>query len=166
MPIRRAKVEEADILTEISFQSKGYWDYPPEYFDIWKDELTVTEKYIRENTVFVYEQDDELLGYYALVYNPRDRHMGTIFIDRGLWLEHLFVVPERIKTGIGTALIDHALQICQNKGIRNLKIFADPYSSGFYERRGAQKIREADSTIPGRTIPVYQIEKDKIPPLW
>ncbi len=46
----KLRAEEAEILTEISFQSKGYWDYPPEYFDIWKDELTITGDYIRNKT--------------------------------------------------------------------------------------------------------------------
>ncbi len=37
--LRRAKQEEAEILTKLSFESKGYWDYSKEYFDIWAKEL-------------------------------------------------------------------------------------------------------------------------------
>ncbi len=92
-----------------------------------------------------------------MVYNKFERHIGTILVERGWWIEHLFVVPEHIKTGLGTALIQHAVTICNSRGSAEIKIFADPYSAGFYERIGAYKLRDADSTIPGRTIPVYKL---------
>ncbi len=37
--IRRAKIQEAEILTKISFISKGYWNYPKEFYEIWSKEL-------------------------------------------------------------------------------------------------------------------------------
>lgn len=49
--IRRAEDKECNTLTSISFAAKRYWKYPEEYFDIWKDELTITEDYINQNEV-------------------------------------------------------------------------------------------------------------------
>jgi len=42
MIIREAVENEHILLTEISFKSKSYWNYPSEYFDIWGHELTIT----------------------------------------------------------------------------------------------------------------------------
>jgi hypothetical protein len=42
MTIRQASQADCEILTEISVSSKNYWNYPKEYFEIWKDELTIT----------------------------------------------------------------------------------------------------------------------------
>jgi len=44
--IRQAKRTESGDLTSISFASKRYWNYPEEYFDVWKKELTITPGYI------------------------------------------------------------------------------------------------------------------------
>jgi len=51
--IRPAIPEDADTLTVISFASKSVWQYPEAYFDVWRDELTVTPDYIRQHQVFV-----------------------------------------------------------------------------------------------------------------
>ena len=65
--IRHAKIQEAEILTKISFRSKGYWGYPKEYYDIWADELTIGPDYIKNNDVFVFANDGEINGYYSIV---------------------------------------------------------------------------------------------------
>ena len=36
--IRKAKREEAGVLTEISFASKRYWRYPDNSLDVWREE--------------------------------------------------------------------------------------------------------------------------------
>lgn len=54
--IRRANNNEFKILTEISFESKGYWNYPREYIKIWEKELTITKEYINQNAVSFYEK--------------------------------------------------------------------------------------------------------------
>lgn len=47
--IRRAQRSEHDILTTISFRSKACWAYPEHYFQIWKNELIITCRYMVEN---------------------------------------------------------------------------------------------------------------------
>jgi hypothetical protein len=54
--IRPAKIQEAEILTKISFDSKGYWGYPKEFYDVWAKELTINSDYITNNDVFVFEK--------------------------------------------------------------------------------------------------------------
>jgi hypothetical protein len=68
--IKSAKKKEAKILTKISYKSKGYWNYPQEYFDIWNNELTISPDYIEKNVVFVFELGGALVGYYSLVELP------------------------------------------------------------------------------------------------
>ncbi|MDP3481580.1 MAG: hypothetical protein Q8R88_17590, partial [Desulfoprunum sp.] len=64
--IRSAQQDEAQLLTEISFAAKGYWNYPEEYYAIWKNELTITPEYIENNDILVYEHDGTAVGYYAI----------------------------------------------------------------------------------------------------
>lgn len=55
--IRHAEIHEAEILTKISFDSKAYWGYPKEFYDIWSNELTISSDYIQNNDVFVFENE-------------------------------------------------------------------------------------------------------------
>lgn len=47
--IRKAKPTECETLTDLSFRSKRYWNYPDAYFKVWEKELTITQAYISNN---------------------------------------------------------------------------------------------------------------------
>lgn len=155
--IRSARVEDAKILTKISFASKRHWNYPKQYFEIWNDELTISPDYVQKNEVFVYESDGAIMGYYAVVNLKEDITINEVFISKGGWLEHMFIDPPNIGKGIGTKLFDHLRERCFKKGVRKLGILADPNSRGFYEKMGCVYIGEYTSTIKGRTTPFMEL---------
>jgi GNAT superfamily N-acetyltransferase len=155
--LRKAKTVESQTLTRISFSSKSYWGYPTEYFDIWNDELTITHKYIEENTVYVYEIKNKILGYYSIVELKEDFEASKIVMHKGFWLEHMFLLPGYIGRGIGTKMFTHIREICLLKGILKLGILADPNAKGFYEKMGCQYLDEFPSTIPNRTTPWLEL---------
>lgn len=158
--IRSAKTEDYDTLTNISFTSKGYWKYPKEYFEIWKNELTISQDYIQRNNVFVYEINGSIIGYYSIVNLEEDIEISGISINKGIWLEHMFVDPKYIGKGTGRKLFNHMWEWCIETDILEVGILADPNSKGFYERMGCIYIREYPSTIGGRTTPFlkYSVE--------
>lgn len=153
--IRPGKKEEAQILTKLSFESKGYWGYPKEYFEIWKPELTITPDYIEKNDVLVFESEGTIVGYYSIIELENDMAVSGIKIDKGHWLEHMFVAPKYIGRGIGTIMFNHLRKRCEMKGIRKLGILADPNARGFYEKMGCNYQGEFPSTIAGRTTPLF-----------
>jgi GNAT superfamily N-acetyltransferase len=156
--IRQAKIQEAEILTKISFRSKGYWGYPEEFFDIWSNELTISSDYIQNNDVFVFENDGEIIGYYAIVELKDDIEVSGIRISKGYWLEHMFIEPWGIGKGIGTKMFDHLRKRCGSLGINELGILADPNSRGFYEKMGCEYQSEYSSTIKDRTTPFLSLK--------
>lgn len=151
--IRPAKANEFQILTTISFDSKGYWGYPKEYFDIWKNELTIRSEYIEKNEVFVFEDDSKIAGYYSIVEVEENIEVSESVLSRGFWLEHMFLLPSYIGKGIGAKMFAHICETCLSRGIHELRILADPNAKGFYEKMGCQYQKEFPSTIPNRTIP-------------
>jgi len=156
--IRSARKEEAEILTKLSCKSKGYWNYPQEYFEIWNNELTINPEYIEKNEVVVFELDGAVVGYYSLVELPEDIEVSGITIRKGFWLEHMFIEPENIGNGIGTKMFDHLRKRCLSRGIDELGILADPNSRGFYEKMGCVFKRQYPSTIKNRTTPYLQLK--------
>jgi GNAT superfamily N-acetyltransferase len=154
----KAQESDSDILTEISFAAKRHWNYPDEYFDTWRNELTITKDYITQNIVIKALYQSFALGFFSIVENKSDFYSEETFVSKGFWLEHLFIKPEYHKLGIGRLLTDHAKQISKKLGISDLLIFVDPYAKGFYEKIGADYLYGSKSSIPGRLIPVYNLK--------
>ncbi|MEA5114938.1 MAG: GNAT family N-acetyltransferase [Geobacteraceae bacterium] len=158
LKIRHAKATDSTILTDISLRAKKYWNYPDEYMERWKDELTITPEYIENNTVFVGELEDKIVGFYSLIEIHHALEIRSILIEKGTWLDHMFILPRYMGKGIGTKFTTHMKAYLSEKRVDKVLIFVDPYAKGFYEKVGAKFRRESDSSIPGRKIPVYEIK--------
>jgi N-acetylglutamate synthase-like GNAT family acetyltransferase len=147
--IRRAAIEEADTLTKIAVDAKRYWGYPEHWIKHWESDLTVSPDFIRDNHVYVAEEDGEVRGFYALCVSGNKAE-----------LEHMWVRPESIGTGIGKELFLDAMERATTLKVREIEISADPNAAGFYERMGASQIGETDASIDGqvRKLPRLRIE--------
>jgi len=143
-------------LTEIAFAAKKFWKYPNEYIEKWKDELTITENYISNNIVRCIKINNKIIGFYSIINLADDFKFSSGFMEKGFWLDHMFIFPEFHKNGIGKIFFKDINNLIQNKKIvLPLRIFVDPNATGFYDKIGAKEYRVSGSSIPGRNIPVY-----------
>ncbi len=156
--IRPASSSDAEILTEISFESKRFWGYPDDYFNIWKDELTITPQYIEKNKVFIAEDNYDIAGFASVANLKQDLCFKNFVVKEGSWLDHIFIRPKHIKKGIGTKLMESVFEYCRNNNIKKLSVFSDPYAKGFYQKHGARYIGESPSSIDGRTVPIFEMD--------
>lgn len=156
--IRKAKPEEAGVLTELSIASKRYWRYPEKYFEVWRNELTITVGYVIDNDVYVFENGRQIVGYYSIVDLKEDKELYGRILPHGTWLEHMFIWPSCIGQSIGTELFNHAHKICKNNGVNILYILSDPHAVGFYQKMGCRYVLELPSTIEGRTTPLLALD--------
>jgi GNAT superfamily N-acetyltransferase len=145
MEIRRATPDDAEALTGISFSAKRYWGYPGHWIEQWEEALTITPGFISRNEVYAAVVEGEMVGFYALAGH-----------GRAIELEHLWVSPEYIGTGIGRALFDHAVSKAASLGAEVLSVEADPNAEGFYRRMGAVRVGEHSYSIDGqkRVLPL------------
>ncbi len=160
--LRKARTTEAGLLTEISFASKRYWLYPDEYLHVWKDELTITADYIENNDVCVIENNGSVVGYYSIVFLKKPMECAQVILDKGYWLEHMFLVPQVIGSGLGRILFEHIVSRCTQKQIATLRILADPHAKGFYEKMGCIYKKDIPSTIAGRSTPLLLLRSTLI----
>jgi maltose O-acetyltransferase len=155
--IEKAKETDDEVLTGIAFDAKRHWNYPDHFYKIWKSELTVTREYLVRHIVYNALYLESVLGFYSIVENKSDFYSGETFVARGFWLEHLFIKPDYHRCGIGRLLVQHSIRISQERGIKELLIFADPFAKGFYDKIGAEYLHDSKSSIPDRMIPVYKL---------
>jgi len=147
--IRRASLEEAGKLTQIALDAKRHWGYPEHWIRHWEADLTISSDFIRDNEVYVGEREGEVRGFYALSVSGNKAE-----------LEHLWVTPESIGTGLGKELFLDAMDRAATLEVREIEISADPNAAGFYERMGASQVGETESNIDGqvRKLPRLRIE--------
>lgn len=142
--IRAALIEDADALTRIAHDAKRYWGYPEHWIKHWQDDLTISSEYLVTNPVFVAEKGDQTLGFYALMIRQDKAE-----------LDHLWVAPAHIGSGVGKELFIHAMQSAARRNVSEVEILADPNAEGFYRKMGAHRVGETTSEINGepRTLP-------------
>ena len=99
MTIRSASPEDAPALTAIALDAGRYWGYPEDW--IKQSDLTISPEFIRDNHVYVDEENGEIRGFYALCNTE---------------LEHLWVTPAAIGTGVGKELLLDAIELLATKG--------------------------------------------------
>jgi len=150
--IREAQPEEAAKLTQIAHDAKRFWGYPESWIQYWQADLTISAELITKTDVYVAERDEQLLGFYAL--SP---------VADQLELEHLWVRPQHIGTGVGKELFVHAMQRAAQQRFSHVEITADPNAAGFYEKMGAIKAGEVISEVEGQTriLPRLKIDPKK-----
>ncbi|MBI4748654.1 MAG: GNAT family N-acetyltransferase [Acidobacteria bacterium] len=149
MFIRQALASDANHLTSLAHAAKRYWNYPEHWLAAWESSLTITPEFINTHLVFAACENDQILGFYALTQERSD-----------WFLEHCWVRPESIGTGIGRQLFEHAVKTARAAGIPSLLIDADPFAAPFYERMGARHVGTIPAPVPEqpeRTLPRLRI---------
>ena len=153
MRIRRATTEDAPALTRIAHEAKQHWGYPEHWLKHWQDDLTISSDFIARNDVYVAESETGLLGFYALVIKQEKAE-----------LDHLWVTPQRIGTGVGKELFLHAMQHAARQRVAEVEISSDPNAEGFYRKLGAHRIGETVSELDGesRSLPLLMVEPGEV----
>lgn len=136
MEIRRAKPQDAEKLSQIALAAKSYWNYPERLLVLWKKALTVTQEIILESEVYKLTRNGDIIGFYEL-----------IMTENSAGLEHLWINPEHVRSGIGGKLFAHDLERSASLKAKTLNIKSDPKAEGFYKKMGAKRIGEEVSEI-------------------
>ena len=147
--IRSASPEDAQTLTTIALDAKRHWGYPENWIKHWESDLTISSDFIRDNHVYVAEDNGEIRGFYAL----------CVAGDKAE-LEHMWVTPAMIGTGTGKELFLDAMERAAKLNVNAVEISSDPDAAGFYKRMGATQIGEVDAPLDGepRKLPRLEIK--------
>lgn len=145
--LRAARSSELEALSALALRSKAVWNYPHEFLDACRDELTLDEGDL--GGTFVKELDGTIVGFYTV------SRCGTGQVE----LDYLFVEPWALRRGHGRDLIEHAKQRARAGGDGVMFVQGDPHAEAFYLTAGARRVGvRASRSIPGRVLPLYEIE--------
>lgn len=148
--IRPAVEPDLDALTRIAHTAKRHWGYPESWIEAWRRDLTITVEDLSAQDIFVaHDEQGEVLGFAALLRDAECVH-----------LEHLWVDPSAMGTGVGRGLFEEALRRAREGDARSLEIDSDPYAVEFYRHLGAVECGSVDAPMEGvsRTRPQLRVD--------
>lgn len=145
--IIKSTIEDNEILTEITKQSKAYWGYSDEQMESWSELLTITKNYIETNNVYKLLDNNLIVGYYSYIYLNK----------KEVKLDNLFVLPNYIGTGLGKLLMKNFLDRIKNTEIEKIILDSEPNAEKFYEYFGFQKIGQIETSIKNRYLPIMEL---------
>jgi|FLOH01.1.fsa_nt_gi predicted N-acetyltransferase YhbS len=149
MIVRKAKSDEAEVLTALCRLAKASWGYPEEWMQAWASELLVTSNYIQSSKVLVAEIEGDIVGFGALSSRKED-----------LDLDHLWVDPTRQRMGVGSVLWARLVEHARTTNASSIYIVSDPFAQPFYEKHGAHFWKMMDAPVLGtpRSLPIFAFE--------
>jgi GNAT superfamily N-acetyltransferase len=145
--MRRARPDEAKLLSELALAAKGFWGYDEDFLESCRGELTFDPAAIARRRIVVAEIDGAVAGFYSVDGAPPAGELGNMWIT-----------PGRIGTGLGRVLWQDAMTTAAAAGFARLEIGAEPNAEGFYRRMGAERVGAMPSgSIPGRVLPLMRV---------
>lgn len=145
--IRRARADEAGVLTELAMRAKASWGYSEAFMAACRAELTFTPQKMAAWDIWIGDAAGVAVGMVAL-------HMAGGEAE----LEDFFVEPDMQRQGLGARLMNEALAHARSLGATRLGLDADPNAETIYERLGFRTVgRSPSGSILGRTLPRMEL---------
>ncbi|MGI9417561.1 MAG: GNAT family N-acetyltransferase [Geminicoccaceae bacterium] len=150
--IRRARTDEAEILTAVSMRAKRSNGYDDAFMEACRAELTVTAAGMKDGEYWI--ADSGSVCGWACLEETDDRcgEVNAFFID-----------PEWQRRGVGRLLWQKVVERARILGLKTLCLDADPAAVPFYRAIGFVEIGHAPSgSIEGRMLPRMACQLDQI----
>ncbi|KFN16169.1 acetyltransferase, GNAT family [Bacillus pseudomycoides] len=87
MVVRKALLNEANELSHIALASKATWDYSEEFILACKEDLTITEEYIKNHYVYILENEGVKIGFFH--FNEKKKMFSIFYI-------YIQIIRERV----------------------------------------------------------------------
>ncbi|WP_346894350.1 GNAT family N-acetyltransferase [uncultured Roseibium sp.] len=146
LKLRPAHAGDTDILTDILHRSKASWGYAPERIEAFRNEYRITHATLASLDMVVAEKNGRPVAF-----------AGGKMREDCLYLEFLFVVPEAMRQGIGSLLLQRMADRARTFGKNRILLESDYFARPFYENRGFTTLSERPGQMsPDGVIPMME----------
>jgi N-acetylglutamate synthase-like GNAT family acetyltransferase len=153
MKITKAKNIDSKQLTELTIQSKAYWNYSTKQLDKWIDDLTITAQYIDDNQVYQLIESEVLIAYYSFFsLNKKE-----------VVLDNMFVAQNYIGKGYGKILMAHFLEKVHHLHFEKVSLYSEPNAEMFYTKFGFKVTGKLKTSVKNRFLPIMELDIKKSP---
>lgn len=144
---RKACESDVTALRVIARNSEAVWGFSETFLQIFDDSYNVTNDFVNDNTVYVMEQNNVIVGFWGVILHERSAELEFLYVDSG-----------KIRMGYGRHLWNHMSEWCRLNNIMRIDFVTSQPAVGFYLKCGAMLNGTAYSVIDGREIPKLYCE--------
>jgi GNAT superfamily N-acetyltransferase len=137
--IVEARNENLPVINALIARSKAYWKWPDGHLERALPLLMIRPEVLLSCHGFEAWREQSLVAFACL------KAVGSSASLNDLWVE-----PSEIRTGIGSMLWAHIVQLARERGWTEISVLPDPPSKGFYLKCGFKDTgKSVPSRIPG-----------------
>ncbi|MCC7275884.1 MAG: GNAT family N-acetyltransferase [Alphaproteobacteria bacterium] len=143
--LRRARPRDASAASALVRRAKAHWGYGAAFMAHFAPSMAIRPAALARGRCWIVAAGRHPVGYAG---------------RRGRRLEDLFVAPEAMGRGVGSALLRAVVADAVRAGLRFLVLDADPHAAGFYRRHGGRRVGWSPSPWPGdpaRRLPRFRL---------
>lgn len=142
MNLRKAIPNESNLLNAFAFESESVWGEDESYMTLFSQEYKVTEEMIKNEYVYVLENEEMIIGFFAIIKRKERSELELFYVNRTL-----------LGKGYGLILWSHMITICKENNIGTIELIASQDVVEFYKKIGAIEIEKIVSTLKvGRIV--------------
>ena len=145
--IKPATTNDIKKLNTLCLASKSHWNYPADWIEYWKEELTLSVEDFMLHSIFKICNDNEIVGFCTIEEKSNEYE-----------IHHFWVKPKAMGNGYGKKLLSYILEsvVAHNKP---LLVVSDPNAEAFYKKFGFATIDYRESKPKGRLLPIMRYRR-------
>lgn len=126
MHIDLSSEKEVASINAVIDRSKRYWNYSEAYLTAAIPLIQIDPTWLHMHRGYSIYEEDELVGFLGV---EQEQNYWT--------LDHLWISPHKIRTGVGRKGVNFILSEARKFNIAKIFLLPDPPAEGFYSRLGA-----------------------------
>lgn len=148
MYLRKALINEVDLLNKIAYESEGIWGEDDDYMCMFCHDYRLTAEMVENDHVIILECNDNIAGFFTLL-KRNDYYELELF-----YIEKIF-----IGEGYGKKLWLKMIEYSRANNINKIQLVASDDVLEFYKKLGAVELEKVKSTLKEGRI-VTRLEYD------
>jgi len=114
--------------------------------EIFASVYKLTEETLKNQITYVMVENNQIVGFFSIIPKQRTAHLDYFYIRR-----------EQMGKGLGRKLWNHLLDLCGEKGFKEITGETEPGALPFYIKMGANQVGTTRSKIdPKKLLPKFQ----------
>ncbi len=141
-----ATVKDIDELSEVAIRSKRHWGYSKEAMELWNQNLTITEDFLKSHTVIKATLEDEIVGFFAL----EEIHPTTRIAQ--YWIDTPYM-----RKGYGTVMYNYLKDYLKMRNVEKVTLVLDPNGMAFFEKKGAKILEKIEHKVRNKFLYIVEV---------
>lgn len=141
-----ARVEDIDELSDVAIRSKRHWGYSKEAMELWNQNLTITEDFLKSHTVIKATLEDEIVGFFALEEIKPVTRIAQYWVD-----------TPYMRKGYGTVMYNYLKDYLKLRNVEKVTLVLDPNGLAFFEKKGAKILEKIEHKVKNKFLYIVEV---------